>query len=336
LNASDPVVDGDGGARRDGGLIPRRWTLHGLNNGLIFTATYYGVSVLPRALSYAIGDAGTWLAWRLMRRTREAIADNLRAILPDQREHALERRALLTLRAYARDIIDFIRAIRAPEDERRLVFDFSLETRQRFQAAYAEGRGVILVAGHYGNWEIGSLIVRRALSLPLTIVAMPEVSPAVNRIRQDMRRATGADTLMVRHSLDTALQIKRRLNEKGVVAMLTDRHVGRDRVRVTLLGRDAWFLRTPALMGLLTGAPLVPSFIERTGSGRFEVITGTAIHVSTELPREEAIRDAAQRFADQLGERARLHPHYWYHFYRYWDAQRESLDAPASGPTAAS
>ena len=320
----------DRGARRDGGLIPRRWTLHGLiNNGLIFATTYHGVSLLPRAVSYAIGDAGTWLAWRLMRRTREAIADNLRAVLPDQGEQALERRALLTFRAYARDVIDFIRAIRAPEDERRLAFDFLLDGHRRFQAAYAEGRGVILVTGHYGNWEIGSLILRRALGLPLTIVAMPEVSPVVNRIRHEMRRATGADTLEVRQSLDTALQIKRRLNEKWVVAMIADRHVGRDRVRVTLLGRDAWFLRTPALMGLLTGAPLVPSFIERTGSGRFEVITGTAIHVSTELPREEAIRDAAQRFADQLGERARLHPHYWYHFYRYWDAQRESPDGPA-------
>jgi lauroyl/myristoyl acyltransferase len=329
LNASDPVVAVHGAARRDGGQIPRRWTLHGLNNGLIFAATYYGVSVLPRAVSYAIGDAGTWLAWRLTRRTREAIADNLRPILPDQDERALERRALLTFRAYARDIIDFIRAIRAPEDERRLVYDFALEAQERFQAAYAEGRGVILVSGHYGNWEIGSLILRRTLRLPLTIVAMAEVSPVVNRIRHDMRRATGAETLGVRQSLDTALQIKRRLNERWVVAMLTDRHVGRDRVRVTLFGRDAWFLRTPALMGLLTGAPLMPSFIERTGSGRFEVHTGTAIHVSTELPRDEAIREATQRFADQLGERARLHPDYWYHFYRYWDSQRESPDPPA-------
>ena len=68
--------------RRD--AMPRRWTLHGLNNGAIFGATYRGVGVLPRAVSYAIGHVGTWLAWRLMRETREAIADNLRAIFPDE------------------------------------------------------------------------------------------------------------------------------------------------------------------------------------------------------------------------------------------------------------
>ena len=49
-------------------------------------------------------------------------------------------------------------------------------------------------------------------------------------------------------SLDTALQIRRRLADDRIVAMLMDRRLGRDRVAVTLLGRRAWFLRTPVLM----------------------------------------------------------------------------------------
>ena len=91
--------------------------------------------------------------------------DDIRMFAKSERE--LRRMAQLTYRSYARDTIDFIRAIRAPEDERRLVYDFALEAQERFQAAYAEGRGVILVSGHYGNWEIGSLILRRTLRLPL-------------------------------------------------------------------------------------------------------------------------------------------------------------------------
>ena len=72
------AAPGDGTARRDG--IRRRWTLHGLNNGAIFSATYRGVGMLPRRVSYGIGSAGTWIAWRLMRETRAAIADNLSAV----------------------------------------------------------------------------------------------------------------------------------------------------------------------------------------------------------------------------------------------------------------
>ena len=144
-----------------------------------------------------------------------------------------------------------------------------------FETLLAEGRGIILVSGHYGNWEIGSVLMR-VLNLPLTIVAMAEANPEVNRRRREMRDRLGADTIEVRKSLDTALQIRRRLGDNRIVAMLMDRHFGRDRVEVTLAGRRAWFLKTPALMGLLTGAPLVPCFIERTGPARFSASAGRA------------------------------------------------------------
>ena len=47
----------------------------------------------------------------------------------------------------------------------------------------------------------------------------------------------------------------------------------------------------------------MPCFIERVGRARFSVQSGTPIIVSREGPRDEAIREAAQQFADQLGAR---------------------------------
>jgi hypothetical protein len=63
-----------------GAALPRRWTLHGLNNGAIFSATHAGVSRLPRRVSYAIGHVGTYIAWRTMTDTRRALAANLAAV----------------------------------------------------------------------------------------------------------------------------------------------------------------------------------------------------------------------------------------------------------------
>jgi len=309
-----------------GGLASPRWTLHGLNNGFIFGATCKIVGAVPRRLTYAIGEFSTWLGWRLMDRTRLAIADNLGAIVPGEPLAARERRALDTLRAYARDVIDFLRAIAATDDAQRQMFDFAPEHEQMFKTLLAEGRGIILVTGHYGNWEVGSVLMR-IFHLPLTIVAMAEANPDVNRRRREIRDRLGVETIEVRKSLDTALQIRRRLADNRIVAMLMDRHVGRDRVAVTLAGRRAWFLKTPALMGLLSGAPLLPCFIERTGPARFTACPGEPIFVATDLPREQAIQRAAQQFADQLSVRLHQHPEYWYHFYRYWDSQPE--DGPA-------
>ena len=320
-------ADGPGIAAERRAPLPRRWTLHGLNNGLIFNATCRGVSFLPRSVSYAIGHVGTWLAWRLMDRTRAAVADNLRALRQDGSDRDLEREALKTLRTYANDVIDFLRGLDASDTEIDRLFAVRPQDGQLFRDLLAQNRGIILVSGHYGNWEIGSVFMRRVLDLPLTIVAMAEANEEVNRIRHEIRRSLGTDTIEVRKSLDTALQIRRRLGDNRIVAMLMDRHMGRDRVEVSFLGRRAWFLQTPALMGYLTGAPLVPCFIERIGRARFSVQPGDPIVVSREVPREEAIRHAAQQFADQLGARIRERPHQWYHFYPYWKAQEDGYDS---------
>jgi KDO2-lipid IV(A) lauroyltransferase len=305
-----------------------RWTLHGMNNGVIFSLMCGLVGALPRRLTYAVGDLSMWLAWRLMSETRAAVADNLQAIVPDESAAARRRRTLETFRSYARDVIDFVRAIAATDEEQRQLFDFQPEHARVFETLLAQGQGIILVSGHYGNWEIGSVLMK-VFNLPLTIVAMAEANPEVNRRRRELRESLGADTIEVRKSLDTALQIRRRLGDNRIVAVLMDRHFGRDRVAVTLAGRRAWFLKTPALMGLLAGAPLVPCFIERTGPARFSATPGEPIFVDRALPREQAIQRAAQQFADQLNERLHAHPNYWYHFYRYWDSQRDQDDGPA-------
>jgi KDO2-lipid IV(A) lauroyltransferase len=305
------------------------WTRHVLNSGAIFTATYKGVSKLPRWLSYGIGDAGTWIACRLMTGTTNGLIDNFRAVFPTESDAALRRLAALTYRTYARDVIDFIRALSLDPEQARALFTTDLAVndagdgvRPKIARLLGQGKGVILVSGHFGNWEIGSVMLR-AYNYPLTVIAMQEQSETVNRMRLDFRERMGVDTLEVRQSMDTALQIRRRLADNRVIAMLMDRHVDRDRVAVTFFGRRAFFLRTPALLGYLTGAPLLPCAIVRREGRPYEVIAGDPIVVSREGNRDAAVAAAAQSFATQLEALIRRTPHCWYQFYPYWAAQQQ-------------
>jgi KDO2-lipid IV(A) lauroyltransferase len=308
------------------GEVPRRWTLHGLNNGFIFRATRLLVGILPRVVSYGIGHVALWIAWRALAPTRRAVADNLGAIFPDESRAARERLALRIFRSYSRDVIDFLIALAAPRS--RELFEIAEPQRGFFDDLRAQGRGIILVTGHFGNWEVGGALFGQ-LGLPFTIVAMAETDPTVNRIRREIRDRMGAETIEVRQSLDTALQIRRSLSENRVVAMLVDRHYGRDRVQVRLFGRDAWLLRTPFVMGHITGAPVLPCSVERLGPGRFAIRPGTPIYLSRDVPRDQAVARAAQLVADTLEARIREHPEFWYHFYSYWDAQRDAYDGLA-------
>lgn len=306
------------------------WTRHVLNTGAIFTATYKGVSKLPCWLSYGLGDTGTWVAHRLLTGTTNGLVDNFRAVFPGESDAALRRLAARTYRAYARDVVDFIRALSLEPEEARSLFatdqaehdDDGSGVRPKIARLLGMGKGVILVSGHFGNWEIGSVMLR-SYNLPLTIIAMQEKSETVNRMRLDFRERMGVDTLEVRQSMDTALQIRRRLADNRIVAMLMDRHVDRDRVAVTFFGRPAFFLRTPALLGYLTGAPLLPCAIVRREGRPFDVIAGDPIFVSREGNRDASVAAAAQAFASQLEALIRETPHCWYQFYSYWAAQQD-------------
>ncbi len=283
--------------------MPRRWTVHGLNSGVIFAATYHGVRILPRSLCYGIGHVCSWIAWRLMPRSNAALADNLRAIFADETEDRLLRRALDVYRSYTRDAIDFLKAVSAGDAAAQQMFEIDPERVATLQALHAAGHGILLVTGHYGNWEAGAVLMTRFLRLPLTVVAMREASPDVNRIRQRIRDLLGVETLEVRQSLDTPLQIRRALAQNRFVALLVDRHFGRDRVAVTFLGRQAWFLRTPMLMASLAGAPLVPCFIRRIGRGRFAALPRSS---GARRPRPSARqRDSARRAGDRGSARRR-------------------------------
>jgi len=291
-----------------------RWHLHGLNTGTIFTLTRLGVTHLPRVFSCGIGHVGTWVAFHLMGRATTALIDNLRVVCPHLSEQELRRLALRTYRSYAVEVIDFIKSVSTDRGE----LSSWLSPATAFAHAQPNGNGVILVTGHLGNIELGGVLIRAVLDRPITAVLVPEPDPQVNEQRRRMRDSLGIETLEVGLAVDTALRIRRLLSENRTIAVIADRPFGRDCVEVEFFGRRTAFLRTPALMGWLSGAPLVPAFILRQPDGRYVGIALEPIHVLRHGDREANVRAAIQSFATALEGVVRQHPHCWYHFYPYW------------------
>ena len=291
-----------------------RWHLHGLNTGTIFTLTRVGVTHLPRAVSYGIGRVGTWLAFHLMTRATAALIGNLRVVFPALPERELRRLARRTYRSYAIEVIDFIRSV---STDRRELASW-LSPASTFPSARPTGGGFILLTGHLGNIELGAVLIRIVLNRPMAVVLVPEPDPHVNEQRRRMRDSLGIETVEVGQAVDTALRIRRLLSENRTVAVSADRPFGRDRVDVEFFGRRTAFLRTPALMGCLSGAPLVPAFMLRQPDGSYLGVALEPIHVPRDGDREANVQTAIQAFATALEGVVRQHPHLWYHFYPYW------------------
>lgn len=135
--------------------------------------------------------------------------------------------------------------------------------------AIAAGRGVIVVAPHYGNWEL--LNQWLASRTALAILYAPPESPVADVFLQRVRAAQGdaQRVTQVRAQAAGVRKLVKWLRDGGVAGILPDQQPKQGD------GEFAQFFGQPALtMSLLsrlasrTGAAVLVAFCERIGDGR--------------------------------------------------------------------
>lgn len=140
---------------------------------------------------------------------------------------------------------------------------------QYLDAAIAAGRGVIVAAPHYGNWEL--LNQWLAARTPLAILYAPPDSGTaevfLNRVRQRPGvEAIAADASAVRRLL-------RRLRDGGVVGILPDQQPKRgEGVFAPFFGRPALTMSLLPRLAQRCAAAVVLAVAERRADGDFDIV----------------------------------------------------------------
>jgi len=132
---------------------------------------------LPWAWLYRLGDVVAWLWRRLDARENRVARRNLELALPmlaEGERHTLQRAVLRTTARQALETLRFW--TRARPQNLALIREFAGV--ELFDAALASGRGVIVAAPHYGNWEL--LNQWLASRTPLAILYRPPESAVGN------------------------------------------------------------------------------------------------------------------------------------------------------------
>lgn len=179
----------------------------------------------------------------------------------------------------------------------------------------AKGKGLIMLSGHFGNWELIALAVGLLSNLSLTIIVKKQRNPYVDKVMTAMR--TKFNNTVV--DMDNApREIIRKLRENGVVAMLADQSGPEEGLFINFFNRPASTHLGPAVFSLRTGAPIVMGFIIRNDNGMFDVafeeipmddITGTD---------EEKIKTLTERHVKMLEKYVRLYPDQWLWMHKRW------------------
>lgn len=135
--------------------------------------------------------------------------------------------------------------------------------------ALEQGRGVILIAPHLGNWEMIGLYVGK--HFPLTAMYRPPRLEALDKLIRDQRERMGA-TLAPANVKGVRMAIKA-LRAGGVLGILPDQEADKGSgVFAPFFGVDAYTMKLLPQLAAQTGAVVVSAFAKRLGDGSgFEI-----------------------------------------------------------------
>jgi Kdo2-lipid IVA lauroyltransferase/acyltransferase len=260
-----------------------------------------GFDLRARALGTAIGEVMCWFPPARRRFERE-----LALVFPD-----LPRARRTSLcrgmgRNMGRTLFEIFH--NAEFQSRQERFHVSGSGLAALEEARAEGRGAIVVSGHFGQWDAVRAVLK-ARGLETGAVYRPQI----NRYYQ--RRLLAGIEHGGRPILPTGRagtgDLVRHLRSGGFIAILLDEKFPGG-VPVPFLGRPALTSLSAARMALKYGLPLVPAYGTRIGDGsEFDVAFEAPIEHSDALSMTRAINDSLSR---RILER----PDQWYWMLRRW------------------
>jgi KDO2-lipid IV(A) lauroyltransferase len=278
------------------------------------------VRFMPRWMVRACGTALGAAFYAVDRAHRRVAHENLAAAFPTR--SLRERRAIAraAFGHFGRLLFELLRFATLTPAQMLARVEFDGEERSR--AAYAQGKGVLFVTGHFGYWELQA-IVHAVRAEPVSILARALDNPYLNQLLEDIRQRTG-NTVVYRR--ETIRRVLRTLQGGHGVAVLIDQHISsRDAIYVDFFERPAATTSAVAALALRTGAPVVPVFALPIGSGRYRMVYEHPV----EPPRADAadpIRDFTQRCTDVLEMYVRRHPELWLWMHRRWRGEVQSSE----------
>ena len=224
------------------------------------------------------------MAWRLAGGTRRRMVEQVGLAFPELDPAAradLGRRALRHLTWLAAEML----AVRSFDASLERYVTFAPGAEDRLRELMARRRGLVMVSGHIGHWE---LLARRLVrgGIPCASVARSGTSPLLHVLLSRFRAQGGFD-VMLRDDPGTARAIIRCLRQGRLLGLLIDQDTDVQGVFVPFFARPAWTPRAAGDLALRFKAPVAVIWSRRRGPA-----AGAGHELSVvEVPYDEAPAD---------------------------------------------
>jgi KDO2-lipid IV(A) lauroyltransferase len=283
------------------------------------------ISTLARPFSLrAASNVGAMiggLGWRPFAIRADRVYRAVRACFPEFSEERVRAVARESYRGLGRIAMEIIWLSRAERSQVERLF-VEPEGWEHVESAYARGEGVIIVMGHFGNWELGAayLAVR---GLPVDAVAMHMANPFSDGFITRTRTRLGLNVVFDEHAVR---RIPKALKEGHAVVLVSDQGAkGLAGTFVDFFGRPAKTPRGAAVFAMRNRLPVIFVAAVRQPDNRYR-FHATPVAIAETGDKEKDIDATVQNYTAVIEDYVRRFPEQYFWQHRRW--KRQPPDTP--------
>jgi len=190
-----------------------------------------------------------------------------------------------------------------------------------------DGGPVIMLTGHFGNWEMAGYLFG-VFGFPPHSVARTLDNPHLDKFLRSFRERTGQKMIAKKGGYDEMLAV---LRGGGILSFLADQDAGQRGMYVDFFGRPASTHKAIALLAIEHHAPVVVGYARRIGPGfRYEVGCDAIIEPGEWTGTADDARLLTQRYTSALERIIRRDPEQYLWLHRRWKHQPSAKKAKAA------
>lgn len=272
------------------------------------------VNAIPYSLAMAAARGLGWMCFHVLHLKRRRTVERIRSVFPEKSPREIAAIATQSIQNIFQTGVEMMRA---PQLDRawmdRHVQDGQLY-KDRLQAYVDEGKGVVIMVPHSGNWYMAAWSMAR-YGLPLCALAARQRNPKLDAW---MNRQYGDIEVLDRDSRGTLAKIREKLLAGRAFAILPDLRVRERDVEADFFGGKANVSRSGAAFAVACGCPIVVAVMTRKNGRHVFSHVGTLRPDPAAPDRKEEARRLTREALKMLSDEVMKSPGDWFWYNKRW------------------
>jgi Kdo2-lipid IVA lauroyltransferase/acyltransferase len=258
-----------------------------------------------------LGKGIGWVWSRLFPLRKKLVIQNLKSSFPENSAGWYRDTANACLTHFATVVLEllWLRNI----DQEFINDRVSIQGFDVLERLASQGRGMIAVGCHFGNWELMGAVVS-GLGIPISYIVKKMHNPVVDELINELRMVHDVRIIYTKESR----KLLKTFRDGRVVAILSDQDARKRGVFVPFFNRSASTPKGAAAYALRLGIPLVLAHSKRESGGRYNLEFMEIKIESHWQADEDGIRELTARFTEIFEDRIRKTPEQWFWMHRRW------------------